>query len=235
MAIITNNVHFNFRFFSLFFVISKKMKTLGPFCWLGWCSGRSSSTWSSAFQCHGSPCWPLTRSPLSLQAAAWANFKYCPGQAASECQPDSEPKWERFKFRVVQVLHSLATQHHLESVEVGYSDIFLEYSIYLTTRSICLEYSGICLEYVNPFPIPGICLEYAWHILSESFAWYTTSMNFGGSSRYPYVWNTYHIYLHQVSICHIYGVTWWPPKFRRSSLSGICRIYRSSGYMSSIC
>ena len=50
---------------------------------------------------------------------------------------------------------------HLESVEVGYSDIFLEYSIYLTTRSICLEYSYIYLEYVNPFPIPGICLEYA--------------------------------------------------------------------------
>jgi hypothetical protein len=50
---------------------------------------------------------------------------------------------------------------HLESVEVGYSDIFLEYSIYLTTRSICLEYSDIYLECVNPFPIPGICLEYA--------------------------------------------------------------------------
>ncbi len=52
---------------------------------------------------------------------------------------------------------------HLESVEVGYSDIFVEYasSIYLTTRSICLEYSDIYLEYVNPFPIPGICLEYA--------------------------------------------------------------------------
>jgi hypothetical protein len=48
---------------------------------------------------------------------------------------------------------------HLESVVVGYSDIFLEYSIYLTTRFICLEY--IYLEYVNPFPIPGICLEYA--------------------------------------------------------------------------
>jgi hypothetical protein len=50
---------------------------------------------------------------------------------------------------------------HLESVEVGYSDIFLEYSINLTTRSICLEYSDIYLEYVNPFSIPGICLEYA--------------------------------------------------------------------------
>jgi hypothetical protein len=56
---------------------------------------------------------------------------------------------------------------HLESVEVGYSDIFLEYSIHprLTTRSICLECSDIYLEYVNPFPIPGtsiiiICLEY---------------------------------------------------------------------------
>ncbi len=50
---------------------------------------------------------------------------------------------------------------HLESVEAGYSDIFLEYSVYLTTRSICLEYSDIYLEYVNPFPIPGICLEYS--------------------------------------------------------------------------
>ncbi len=52
---------------------------------------------------------------------------------------------------------------HLESVEVGYSDIFLEYSIHLTTRSICLQYSDIIyLEYVNPFPIPGIrviCLD----------------------------------------------------------------------------
>ncbi len=53
------------------------------------------------------------------------------------------------------------SRHHLrlESVEIGYSDIFLEYSIYLTTvtRSICLEYSDIYLEYhdVNPFPIPG--------------------------------------------------------------------------------
>jgi hypothetical protein len=50
---------------------------------------------------------------------------------------------------------------HLESVVVGYLDIFLEYSIYLTNRSICLEYSDIYLEYVNPFPIPGINLEYA--------------------------------------------------------------------------
>jgi aminopeptidase-like protein len=38
---------------------------------------------------------------------------------------------------------------------------FADDSMYLTTRSICLEYSDIYLEYVNPFPIPGICLEYA--------------------------------------------------------------------------
>ena len=57
---------------------------------------------------------------------------------------------------------SVVNLRHLESEEVeSYSDIFLEYSIYLTTRSICLEYSDIYLEYVNPFPIPGICLEYA--------------------------------------------------------------------------
>ncbi len=39
-----------------------------------------------------------------------------------------------------------------------------------------------------------------------------------------YMWN----------IFHTYGVTWWPPKFRRSRISGICQIYRSSGYMSSL-
>ncbi len=41
-----------------------------------------------------------------------------------------------------------------ESVEFGYSDIFLEYSImiHMTARSTCLEYSDIYLEYVNPFP-----------------------------------------------------------------------------------
>ena len=67
----------------------------------------------------------------------------------------------------------------LESLEVGYSDIFLEYSIYLTTvtRSICLEYSDKYLEYVNPFPIPGICLEYAWCIRSESLQVYDNFMS----------------------------------------------------------
>ena len=84
-------------------------------------------------------------------------------------------------YRIVTVyVYCFTWLGHLESVEVGYSDIFLEYSIYLTTRSICLEYSDIYLEYVNPFPIPGICLEYAWHILSESFQ--------------VYVWNIPDIY-----------------------------------------
>ncbi len=76
---------------------------------------------------------------------------------------------------------------HLESVEFGYFDIFLEYSIHLTIWSICREYSNIYLEYVNPFPIPGICLEYAWHILSKSLL--------------VYVWNipdTYHSYSFRV-------------------------------------
>ncbi len=50
---------------------------------------------------------------------------------------------------------------HLKSVEAGYLDIFLEYSTYMTTNSICLGYSNIYLEYANPFPIPGVCLEYA--------------------------------------------------------------------------
>jgi hypothetical protein len=50
--------------------------------------------------------------------------------------------------------------------------IFLYYSIHMTTKPIYPEYSDIYLEYVNPFPIPGICLEYAWHILSESFQVY---------------------------------------------------------------
>ncbi len=35
-------------------------------------------------------------------------------------------------------------------------------------------------------------------------------------------------------VFHTYGVTWWPPKFRRSSISGICQIYISSGYMASL-
>jgi hypothetical protein len=52
-------------------------------------------------------------------------------------------------------------------IVTGFADVRhipgLEYSIYLTTRSICLEYSDILvyLEYVNPVPIPGMCLEYA--------------------------------------------------------------------------
>jgi hypothetical protein len=60
---------------------------------------------------------------------------------------------------------------HLESVEIGYSDIFLEYSIYMTTqaKSMCLEYSDIYLEYVNPFPLPGICLEYAYIFFQSRF------------------------------------------------------------------
>ncbi len=67
------------------------------------------------------------------------------------------------KIMILKIRKNMQTipRIHLESVEVGYSDIFLEYSIYLTTRSICLEYYDIYLEYVNPFPIPGIYLEYA--------------------------------------------------------------------------
>ena len=71
---------------------------------------------------------------------------------------------------------------------------------------------------------------YIWHMPDIRLLW-----KFGGHHVTPYVCNIYHIYLHQVSICHIYGVTWWPPKFSGSSISGICQIYRSSGYMSSIC
>ncbi len=50
--------------------------------------------------------------------------------------------WKHDMFRSVPLfVHYSAVLEHLESVGVGYSDIFMEYSIYLTTtsRSICLE------------------------------------------------------------------------------------------------
>ena len=70
---------------------------------------------------------------------------------------------------------------------------------------------------------------YIWHMPEIRLL-----RNFGGRHVTPYVCNIHHIYIHQVSICHIYGVTWRPPKFRRSRISGICQIYISSGYMSSL-
>jgi len=110
-------------------------------------------------------------------------------------------------------------------------DIYLAYSWNIQVQvSDWIEYSRYMLSILqNKLDIYPLDL-YIWHMPDIRLL-----RNFGGHHVTPYVWNTYHIYLHQVSICHIYGVTWWPPKFRRSRISGICQIYRSSGYMSSIC
>jgi hypothetical protein len=69
---------------------------------------------------------------------------------------------------------------------------------------------------------------YIWHMPDIRHL-----QNIGGHHVTPYVLNIYYIYLHQVSMCHIYGVTWLglPPIFRWSRISGICQIYRTSGYM----
>ncbi len=70
---------------------------------------------------------------------------------------------------------------------------------------------------------------YIWHMPDIRFL-----RNFGVITLPPiYMAYTYLMKVYVICI-HTYGVTGWPPKFRRSSISGICQIYRSSGYMSSL-
>ena len=63
---------------------------------------------------------------------------------------------------------------HLESVEVGYSDIFLEYSIYLTTslRSesgilVFQHIPGICQPISHTRYMSRICLTYSFRVISS--------------------------------------------------------------------
>ena len=53
--------------------------------------------------------------------------------------------------------------------------------------------------------------------------------NFGGRHVTPYIWHILTWWMYMWCILHTYEVTWRPPKFRRSCISGICQIYRSSG------
>ncbi len=71
-------------------------------------------------------------------------------------------------------------------------------------------------------------------LIHLTYAWDTTSTKFGGCHVTPYIWHILTWWMYMWCILNTYGVTWLPPKFRRSSISGICQIYRSSGYMSSL-
>ncbi len=110
-------------------------------------------------------------------------------------------------------------------------DIYLAYSWNIQVQvSDWIEYSRYMIS-IWQYKLGIYTLDlYIWHMPDIRLL-----RNFGGHHVTLYVWNTYHIYLHQVSICHIYGVTWWPPIFSRSRISGICQIYRTSGHVSSIC
>ena len=70
---------------------------------------------------------------------------------------------------------------------------------------------------------------YIWHIPDILLL-----RNFGGQHVTPYIWHILTWWRYMWYVFHTYGVTWWPPKFRRGRISGICQIYRSSGYMSSV-
>ncbi len=96
--------------------------------------------------------------------------------------------------------------------------------------------SIMCIIYITCQYMYGIYLAYAWHIPTRSiyltYSWYTTSTKFWGSSHYPiYMAYTYLMKVYVIYIAYIWGNV-MTPKFRRSRISGICQIYRSSGYMS---
>ncbi len=109
--------------------------------------------------------------------------------------------------------------------------IYLTYAWYITTSIMCIIH--IICQYIY-----GIYLAYVWHIPIRSiyltYAWDTTSTKFWVSSRYPYIWHILTWWMYMWCIFHTYGVTWRPPKFRWSRISGICQIHRSSEYMSSL-
>ncbi len=72
----------------------------------------------------------------------------------------------------------------------------------------------------------------------DLYIWHMPDMlllrNFGGNHVTPYIWHILSWWRYMWYILHTYGVTWWPLIFSRSSISGICQIYRSGGYMSSL-
>ncbi len=80
----------------------------------------------------------------------------------------------------------------------------------MTTSIMCIIH--IICQYIYE-----IYLAYAWHMTTSSiyltYALYTTSTKYWGSSRYPIYMYIYGIYLLGEGICHMllntYGVTWW--------------------------
>ncbi len=85
-------------------------------------------------------------------------------------------------------------------------------------------------------------MEYIWHILDiwplVLYIWHIPYIlllrNFGGHQVTPYIRHILTWWRYMSYAFNTYGVTWWPPIFRRSSISGICQISRTSGHMSRI-
>ncbi len=112
-------------------------------------------------------------------------------------------------------------------------------SVEFSIKLVCVWYmttSIMCIIHIICQYIYGIYLAYAWHIPTRSiyltYSWYKTSTKFWHVT--PYIWHILTWWRYMWYILHTCWVTWWPPKFRRSSITGICQIYRSSGYMSSL-
>ena len=107
-------------------------------------------------------------------------------------------------------------------------DIYLAYSWNIQVQvSDWIEYSRYMIS-IWQYKLDIYPLDlYIWHMPEIRLL-----RNFGGRHITPYIW---HILTWWMYMWCTYGVTWWPPKFRRSRISGICQIYRSSGYMSNIC
>jgi hypothetical protein len=102
---------------------------------------------------------------------------------------------------------SWLTSHLVCEINQILLDIYLAYSWYIQVQaSDWIEYSrymiGIWQYKLDIWPL----VLYIWHI---PYIWLL--QKYWGHHVTPYVLNTYYIYLHQVSVCHIYGVTWWPP------------------------
>ncbi len=81
-------------------------------------------------------------------------------------------------------------------------DVYLAYFWNIQVQvSDWIEYSRYMISiWQNKLDIYPLDL-YIWHIPDIRLL-----RNFGGHHVTPYVCNVYHIYLHQVSICHIYGL-----------------------------
>jgi len=109
-------------------------------------------------------------------------------------------------------------------------DIYLAYSWNIQVQvSDWIEYSRYMIS-IWQYKLDIYPLDlYIWHMPDIRLL-----RNFGGHHVTPYVCNIHHIYIHQVSICHIYGVTWRPQNFvevvsqayvRYIDLVGICQTY----------